>query len=256
MNEPPGGDDRGGGVQVVGRAIDILLAVAELQRTGASMPAINDAVGLNRSTCSRLVRYLAKRDLLEYDEPSRTYAIGKLAFELGLAARTGGGLVATWQPRLDRIRAQTGMTVYLVARSEFDVVCMAVAEATSVVRAVPLVLGQRLPLGIGAGSLAILASCSDEEVAAVMEKNCDKFRDYAGRRVEPDLIWRRVRRARERGYAESSDTVASGVCGLGLAVPPKSHLPQLAVSVSSLVSEFAGRDRDEIAGVIRASFTT
>lgn len=245
--------DRPGGVQVVGRAIDILLAVARLQRIGATMPAITEAVGLNRSTCFRLVRYLTQRGLLEQDADGAGYFIGKLGFELGLASPSGGGLVAAWQHRLDRVRAQTGMTVYLVVRSDLDAVCLAVAEATSVVRVVPLVPGQRSPLGIGAGSLALLSACTDEEITAVLDKNSGRYPGY-GAQLGPDYFWGKVRRARAQGYAESAGTIAEGVCGLGVTVPTRSDIASLAVSVSSTQAHFASADPNAIAAIITRSF--
>ena len=121
-------------------------------------------------------------------------------------------------------------------------------------RVVPLVPGQRLPLGIGAGSLALLAPCADDEIAAVLEKNSDRYLDYGGQRLDSGYFWSKVRCARAQGYAQSAGTVAEGVHGLGVTVPARSDISQLAVSVSSTQAHFASSDPDAIAGVIARSF--
>ena len=126
--------------------------MAKFQRGGATLAKITGATELSRSTAFRLLHYLADARLLEFDKRRRCYYVGPLTYELGLAARGQADLVANWKDRMELVCAKTGLTTYLVVRSDMEGVCLATAHGPSVIRSVPLMVGQRLPLGIGAGS--------------------------------------------------------------------------------------------------------
>src|SRR5262245_32403639 len=106
------------GTQVLSRAIEVLRAVARIQRSGPTLAAITRATGLSRSTAFRIVHFLAQERLLDYDEAHGSYYLGPLTFELGLAARGQADLIARWQDRVEQVSRTTGMTAYLVARSD------------------------------------------------------------------------------------------------------------------------------------------
>jgi DNA-binding IclR family transcriptional regulator len=112
------------------------------------------------------------------------------------------------------------------------VVCLATAQGSGIIRAVPLVVGQRLPLGVGAGSLAILAALPDAEINAILSANAAKLALHGEGRLTPAILWKRVEQARQRGYAFSQDSVAAGVVGIGVLASRPGDLKQLALSVS------------------------
>jgi DNA-binding IclR family transcriptional regulator len=239
------------GAQAVGRAVEILRAVARCQRSGATLSKIMNVTDLSRSTTFRLLRYLSEERLLEFDEQQRSYYIGPLAYELGLAAKGQAGLVAERKESIDRIAAKTGLTTYLTARSDTEIVCLAASHGVSVVRAVTLDVGQRLPLGIGAGSLALLSSLPDAEVDAVLTSNSAKIRMYGEGRLTPKILKQRVETTRAKGYAFSQDSVAKGVAGVGVVISSPDALTQLAVSVSSVAGHMDTAERERMADTIR-----
>jgi DNA-binding IclR family transcriptional regulator len=239
------------GTQAIGRATEILRVVARIQRSGATLAKVSRATNLSRSTAFRILRSLSEEGLLEYDADLRRYAIGPLAYELGLAAQGQADLIARWRQRLDRLSALTGLTAYLIARSDSEVVCLAVAQGSSVIRAVPLVPGQRLPLGVGAGSLAILSSLPDAEIEALLAANAQKLAAYADGRLTASILHERIARTRETGYAFSQDSVASGVLGVGVSVSRPDELKQLALSVSMAATRLDKSEQARLAAAIR-----
>jgi DNA-binding IclR family transcriptional regulator len=218
---------------------------------GATLSTIMSTTQLSRSTAFRLLRYLTEERMLDFDEQRKAYRLGSLAYEFGLAARGQADIVAAWRDRIDRIAAKTGLTTYLVARSDTEIVCLATAQGQRIVRAVPMEVGQRLPLGIGGGSLAILSSLPDEEVGAILASHGPKLRLYGEGRVTPRVLWQRVETARARGYALSQDSVAKGVIGIGVLIPRDSGLTQLAVSVSIVAAELDKAEQTQIAKTIQ-----
>jgi DNA-binding IclR family transcriptional regulator len=239
------------GAQAVERAVKILRTVATLQRSGATLARIGQATALSRSTAFRLLRCLTDEGLLSFEENNRAYSIGPLAYELGLAVSKQSNLLTRWRPYIKRLARDTGMTAYLVARSDTDVVCLEAVEAEAMLRAVPLVPGQRLPLGIGAGSLAILSSLSDAEVDAVIASNELKLRFYGDGRITPVILCKRVAQTRKNGFAFSQQSVAKGIAGIGAVVPKGDSLTQLAVSVSMVGAEVKADEQARLGRIVR-----
>src|SRR5690606_5740583 len=109
------------GAQAIRRAVDLLRAVAMTQRRGANLATLSRATGLSRSTAFRMLHSLTEEGMLDYDPATHCYVLGRLAYELGLAAKGDAQLAAQWSDTLDRVRDRTGMTAYLVARSDLEV---------------------------------------------------------------------------------------------------------------------------------------
>jgi DNA-binding IclR family transcriptional regulator len=240
----------GDGAQAVRRAVEVLRIVAQAQRRGATLARIARLSGLSRSTAFRLLRSLTSERLLEFEPAGHAYYIGPLARELGLAARGHDELEGRWIHRLERVRAATRMSTYVVARSDLDVACLAMREALTPVRAVPMEVGQRLPLGVGAGSLAILASLEDAETEAVIAANAHKLAFYGGGRLDADELRRRVEATRENGFACSRDTVVSGVLGVGMVLPETDSPTRLAISVSTPATAISESEIERLAAVL------
>jgi DNA-binding IclR family transcriptional regulator len=240
----------GDGAQAVRRAVEVLRIVAQAQRSGATLARIARLSGLSRSTAFRLLRSLTGERLLEFDASNHAYYIGPLARELGLAARGQDDLEARWSRRLERVRAATRMSVYVVVRSDLDVVCLAMREALTAVRAVPMEVGQRLPLGVGAGSLALLASLEDPEMEAVIAANAHKLAFYGGGKLTSEELRRRVEATRENGYACSRDTVVSGVLGVGMVLPDTDSPTRLAISISTPAAGVSEHEVERLAAVL------
>lgn len=247
MAEKATGSD---GAQAIHRAVDVLRSVVLMQGTGATLMKIARATGISRSTTFRLLRTLTDERLLAFDSERRVYSIGPLAYEIGLATNGHSRLTERWDGCLHRINQASGLTTYLIGRSGFDIVCLASVQGSTTVRAIPLKVGQRSPLGVGAGSLAILSSLDDEEIAAAMAANVNKLEAYSEGRLTPEVLLERVSQTRAQGFACTSSTLAEGVTGIGMSVSDEGDLTRLAVSVA-IAGQVAGKEQERIAALMR-----
>jgi len=241
------------GAQAIGRAAEILRVVALTQRSGATLPKVCRATNLSRSTAFRILRSLKEERLLDYDEETHRYFIGPLAYELGLSAHAPSDRIVELRERIKSIALRSELTTYLVVRSDTDVVCLGIAQGSAVIRAVPLDIGQRLPLGVGAGSLAILSSLEDVEVNAILAANAHKLTLYGGGRLTPAALRKRIALTRECGYAYSQGSVAAGIAGVGIMLFSSDSVQQLAVSVSLPANQIDKDEQVRLIGIIRKS---
>lgn len=239
-----------GGVQAVRRSLEIVRTVAQIQRSGAGLTRIAKAAGLTVPTAYRLLRTLTDERLLAFNASDRTYHIGPLAFELGLAAFPETLPHVRWQGTVEAVARRTRLTSYLMARSENEAVCMLCAQGATAIRAMPMEVGQRIPLGIGAGGLAILASLDDDDIRAIVRLHGTRYHLFpAGKRSEAEVM-ERVAKTREDGFSISSGTVADGVTGVGVMVPKGLSASASAITVSAVADAFSPREAKAIASVI------
>ena len=248
MRERAGTDSPTGGAQAIRRAVEVVRLVAQIQRSGASLSRVARASGLKTSTAFRILHSLNEERLLRYDQTDRCYYVGPLAYELGLAAAADAHHV-NWRDTVDQIARTTRLTTYLVSRADNDSVCLLCVQAQTALRAVPIEVGQRMPLGVGAGSLVILASLGDEEVERVLSAHPTRLAAFPGGKVKPDRILKRIAFARQHGFAMSSGTIAPGVTGIGVAMPPQG-LTQLAMSVSAVANSISLPEAEKIAAIL------
>lgn len=231
------------------RAIATLRAVAMLGGN-ATLAQVARATGLNRTTAYRLMRCLCEQRMLQFDDDRARYEMGPLVSELDVSGHGLRNIAARLRRTLQSIAQQTRLTTYLVARSGTEVVCLDLIEADAAVRAVPLSLGSRLPLGVGAGSLALLASLPDDAIDRIVASNESLLSVFGGGTLDAEEIRRRVDASRAQGYAFSQQSVATGICGIGLRVPSSDAAPELAISVSLARSTLDTAEQQRLAGII------
>lgn len=252
--------ERTEGLQSIRRALRLARLVAETQRRGARVTDLASYAGVNVATASRILRGLTEERLLRFDERTRSYRIGPLAYELGLAARGELRIRERCMPLLERIATETRETTYLIARSDTEAVCLANVAGTGSIRAVLFEIGDRLPLGIGAGSLALLAQLGNSEVDEILEENSN-LADTFGERASLSALRTAVAETRRLGYAYTHDLWVPGdrnhaliTAGVGLAIPKEQTATiQLAVSIAFVTRGGAEEEYTRFAAIMRAA---
>lgn len=218
------------GTQAIRRAAAILRLIAQGPSSGMSLREVSEAVDLTRSTAYRILKCLLDERLIEHVDNERRYVIGSLTFELGLVATGRQREIMEWRPAVDMLSQKTGATVFLMGRSGNESVCLCKSEGSSVVRVFPVEVGQRRPLGVGAGATALLAATSASDAEQVLAAIAPYLAKYPALTV--DRIRQNVDAARRTGLAESRSTVGPGVYGLGVAIANKHGPATLALSLA------------------------
>jgi DNA-binding IclR family transcriptional regulator len=151
------------------RANLLLRLLATAGKRGLALTEISSRSTLPHPTVHRLLKQLNREGLSFQHDESRRYLLGPVAYELGLAAAEIFDLRHVCRPALEKMSAETEDTSYFVMRSGFDAVCIDRVEGTFPIRTITLEIDSRRPLGVGAGGLAILAACSDNERERILQ---------------------------------------------------------------------------------------
>jgi len=226
------------GTQAIRRAGAMLKAIAKSGAAGASLAEIARSEDLPRSTVHRILKCLVEEGFVEQPGSDKRYQMGRLIHEYGLTSVSSSVEIARWRHVVEAVARRTGVTSYLMRRSGMEAVCLVKADGHSVVRFVPVEVGQRRLLGVGAGATALLAALDPEQMDQVIRSVGPGLAAYP--RLDPDSLRAAVKLVKKTGFAISQGTVVDDGFGMGMAVPQPGGASHLAISIAahaSLVTE-------------------
>jgi DNA-binding IclR family transcriptional regulator len=201
---------------------------------------IAESSGVNKATALRLLESLIGEGYVVRDDATKRYTLGDEALALGIAMQGRDHIRDRARPALLRLAASTGDTMLLSTRSGIESVCVDREFGSYPIRANYLDLGMRRPLGVGAGSLALLAWLPDDEVDAVLQLIAPRIaKRYP--RITADLLKIEVALSRQRGYALLLDVVVDQMGGIGVPVFGSDGRPLAAISLAALTSRITPR---------------
>ncbi|HEV7256741.1 MAG TPA: IclR family transcriptional regulator [Bosea sp. (in: a-proteobacteria)] len=235
------------GSQSVDRALRLLALIGREPAGGLPLTEIVAGSGLNKPTARRLLLALMRAGLVEQEPQSRHYCLGEEAFVLGVLAARRHGLLELAMESLRRLSAVTMDTSFLSIRRENYAVCLHREEGTYPVRTHALQTGQQHPLGVGAGSLAMLAVLPDDDVDRIIETNTPTLlAQYPG--FAPELIRGDLALARERGFAVNPGRLVASSWGVGAAFRYPDGRVAGALSLAAIDSRMQPARQEELAG--------
>ncbi|MEO4000594.1 IclR family transcriptional regulator [Mesorhizobium sp. CAU 1732] len=242
------------GAQSVDRALGLLSLIGRHADRGAGLTDIVNESGLNKPTARRLLLALMRAGLVEQDEASRRYFLGEEAYVLGSLASRRFGLLQVSMDSLLRMSKKTEDTSFLSVRRDTFSVCLYREEGTYPVRTHALQAGFEHPLGVGAGSLAMLAALPDTEVDAILAAN-----ETVLTGTYPMLPVERIRQdvalTRENGFALNPGLIFANSWGIGVAIRGRDGRPSGALSIAAIDSRMQPARQVELAALLTAEAT-
>ncbi|QTH20116.1 IclR family transcriptional regulator [Rhizorhabdus wittichii] len=221
-----------GAGQGIERVAAILRAVAAHNSTGARLVDVEIATGLSKSTVHRLLSSLAAQGLVEQGDEGSAFFLSFDLLQLGAAAANRYGVVDVARPHLERLAERVGDTVILSIAAGTDCVVIDRAEGDFPVQINTPWLGERRPLGIGAGSLAILAAMVDAAVDETLRANREGYARFPN--IDQATVRSLIPAARENGYVFNDGVFIPGMCTLGCAAVASNGKPLAALSITAI----------------------
>ena len=234
------------GAQSVDRALRLLSLVGREAERGAQLSDIVQESGLNKPTARRLLLALMRAGLVEQEARTRRYFLGEEAYVLGTLASRRHGLLELSLESLRNLSEITMDTSFVSVRRGHYAVCLHRQEGTYPVRTHALQVGNQHPLGIGAGSLAMLAALSDDEIGRVLSEN-RKVLETLYPNYTMELIRQDIAATRENGYALNPGRIFAGSWGMGVAVMFPDGRVAGALSIAAIDSRMNAARQPELA---------
>lgn len=204
------------GVQLLDRAVMLLDLVADVGSEGVTLKTLCELSGLNKVTCHRILNSLVDHQLLHKAQGDKCYRLGTKLLIYGAKAAKGPGLRRHFQPALERLRRSTGETVMLMARDRDDSVCIDRYDSEFQMQTLTGSVGGSVPLGLGPGSLAILAFIDEESQQAILARNVSRFSNWPA--LTRDKVQSLISQTSEQGYALDPGELLPGIGGVSVPI--------------------------------------
>jgi DNA-binding IclR family transcriptional regulator len=234
--------------QNIARTGLVLGALAAAGDAGLKLTDVVRATGLGKTSCHRALGGLVAHGFVDQDARSGAYFLGLRMLEWAARATQRYGLYPFVAPSLDRLAGATADTVYFSMTSGMEAVCVDRREGAFPIKTLTLRLGDRRPLGIGSGSLALLAAMRDEEIEEVVAMQRSARARYE---IDNVLLRRMILETRERGFAVIEGQIIPGMNAVGVALCNSAGAPVAAISVAAITARLDASRRAGVARQIR-----
>jgi DNA-binding IclR family transcriptional regulator len=230
----------GPGTGMLQRSFAVIRALADAQPDGGRVTRLAKAVGLTQGTVHRILHALIAEGMVEQDENSKLYRLSVEFFALAAQAGNPSGMRTLCRPALLRLCASLGDTIFLLVKSSFDAVCLDICEGPFPIRSFTGDIGGRVALGVGQGSLAILAFLPEAEREEIIRFNVPRIRGYGV--LDEVYLRTEIERVRQLGYAGRNSGVLDGMAGVAVPILDRTGVAVAALSVGTLAARL-GDDR-------------
>lgn len=212
----------------VQKAIGILLSFIPDNKASGNLE-LSKSLGLNKSTVSRLTRVLAHYGLLQQDEKTQKYELGRMSALLGMAVEVSQNerLAQLGQPYVDYLRDTVGESVcleMLVATGHVKLVCGAVGPPP-----LSVTFPESLPMHVSAGAKAILAFSDHEFTDSMLNGGLAKITDNTI--TDSEVFKDQLEEVRKHGVAYDHGEANTGVHTASVAVFNHLKKPVAALSL-------------------------
>jgi DNA-binding IclR family transcriptional regulator len=240
-------------VKTIDRAARVLRALASGGQPGLPLRAVASASDIGKPTAHRLLAALIDAGFAFQDSETRRYRLGAGLSILAQAANQQhiGNLA---QPTIRRIADLTSDTAYASVREGIAAVCVGREIGSFQIRTLTLEVGDRRPLGVGAGALALLAFLPDAEVDTMLQKSESWIVQYPGYSVAH--LRQAIAQARRTGFAFNDGRRIPSMHAIGVPVRDASGAVVAALSVAAIADRVSGDRIAELAAILQREAAT
>ncbi|MCA3451285.1 MAG: IclR family transcriptional regulator [Rhodobacter sp.] len=230
-------DDRDAHIGSVAKAAVVLEALSR-HGEGATLAQLVAGTELNKTTVFRVLAALQDVRYVWQDPLDRRYRMGEALSALSRKANIIH-LTALAQMPLTRLAQVTADTVFLSLLEGTASLCVARVLGAFPIRTLSLAVGDRHPLGVGAGALALHCALPEDRALKLVQVNTAWLSEFGI--DDARLAAKRAEYARI-GFAHNDSMIIKEMAGIGMPVLRPSGMPAAAVSIGA-VNDRMGAER-------------
>lgn len=215
-------------VQSLDRGIQILMILAE--KNSAGITELAEALGVDKSTASRLVETLRLRDMVRVDPETKKYRLGFRILHLGEALKDNLNVIAIARPMLLSLSAQINESVHFCAYNNGSAYVMDQVRSNKNY-ALSATVGMIEPLHCSSVGKCILAFRRQETIRALLEDYT--FTKYTEQTITTkEALLENLEQIRAQGYALDDEEMAPGVRCIAVPVYDYRNSVRYSIGVS------------------------
>lgn len=240
-------------LQTLDRAIGLMKVIASTPQ-GARLIDLQRHTGWTKPTVHRLLDALCQHGFVAKDEGSKRYVLGTgLGMLAGTMVERSYNLVELCRDHMVEVAQRSGDTSFLTVRSGYDAVCIDRQSGAYPVKAFTVDVGTRRPLGIGAGSLVLLAALGEAERSTIYETIGPKLQRDA--HLSVDIIETAVSEAQRVGYAFSDGYVLPEVRGVAVPILDAQGRTIASLSLAAIRERVSPQRLPQLLSILRTHAT-
>ena len=216
LNKIKSDSDKATGTQLLDRAVAILKHLSAHGQEGVTATKLAELLNLNASTAHRIIAGLERHGLIEKDNSTKLYRLSMAFFALGASAADGTGYRRLCRPTIMELAASTGDTVFLMARSGFNAICVDRQEGDYIIDSLTGGVGGQIPLGVGPASQSILAYLDEAEAKTIIKAKSERSKNF--NRLSSKEISSKLQQIREKGYAVDHGRLVEGISAVAVPI--------------------------------------
>mgnify|MGYP001038508732 CR=1 FL=1 len=227
-------------VRAVERAMAILRAFGPAA-SRLSLAELTRHTGLDKGTTRRLLQTLAAAEFIEFDDASKTYALGPGILLLVPGVRYGSDLRDIAAPILARLSQQTAATSFIWTYFRGFALCLDRIKAPDLHIDTPWsAIGTQISMNCAGGPRVLLAYLAPEDRAHVLSGPLPRHTVHTV--TDPAALEAAAAITRQRGWEFAVDDYILGLSGLGVPVFDQAGALIASISITTLTPQFAMQD--------------
>jgi len=230
--------------QNIARATLVLSTLADAAHEGLRLSDVMRSTGLSNGTTHRLLEGLVEHGLADLKADSGRYFLGMKIFSWSKSASNRFGLAERVAPVLQRLADQTNDTAYFMLRVDDDSLCLDCREGNFPIKTISVRVGNRWPLGVGAGGLALLAFLPDNDIAQIIRDHRIEREKFG---IKEAVLKKEIATARKLGYAVVDGTVIPGMSAIAVPIQGKDQKPIGSITLAAITTRLSQPRREEMA---------
>ncbi len=203
---------------------------------------VADAAGLNRVTALRILEDLSEQNFVARRGKPPRYSLGPEAVAMAAAPSLEKDVRDAAQASMLRLTEFSKDTVLLSIRSGSEAICIDKSMGSFPIQANFLQIGDRRPLGVGAGSMALLAYLPEAEREANLEATLGRISNYP--RIDRPVLEEHIADARTKGYVRMLDIVIDRIGAIGVPIFLSDGTLAASISIAALTERIVERERE------------
>ncbi|ARI76880.1 IclR family transcriptional regulator [Halobacillus mangrovi] len=211
---------------------EILNFLSKRKNKNAKLTQISKSLGINQSTCYRILRTLTEMKLLDHDLETKTFRLGPYLIVLGSRASEFLDYMSIAKDYLKTAAKITKSTCAIVQRVDNEWFCLDKEEFNSPIT-VTIKIGQRFKLNSGATGKLFLAYLEEEERRQIIDE-IGLFKHTEQTITEEEELEKELREIKKRGYSMSLGEHIPGVNGLSFPILDQHGEMQFGINVATL----------------------
>lgn len=239
---------RKGEHQNTARLALVLETLAGASVDGLRLSDVVEGTGLSVAVTHRLLAGMVAYGLVDQDPDTNRYFLGLKMLSLTASATERFGIARCADALMDALARETGDTIYLSLPAGDDSVCIDRREGAFPIRTLTLNLGDRRPLGVGGGSMALLAFQEPGFIASVMERDRERRQSYG---VDDAWLTAALAKAREDGFTMNDGRLIQGMWAVGVPICRADGRAVAALSVAAITDRLSGERLQWVAGLLK-----